>query len=469
MKQPTKLLNALRYAGLLAIVLLGLVSIIGTGGGGGGGDGGDSGPNIVSDTCSILLASGGCLSNVYNYSNGLITGVTSYVYVKNIGGAGMIDITVSAGGYTEIKQFAVEADTRYELQSIIPATTPPGNDSLDVTASLQSFSKTKAIGPLYLPSYLYPNVDNYELVPSGPPSSSLIVPLPGLTVSGTVTLPDSVTGKQWRVAIDDDHDIYNGVLTYTTGVVTGSTFNYSLENLPSGDYFIYGEVDMTGNLGFWNAGDYVGEGCGTIDTPCKVTVDSSKTVDFTLVVMLDEGSLAITGASGNQVALDGRWKSEKNLNTDADAVEKITTISGSTFSVADTTWNNADKSTPPAMTKNISGTFTLGDEVTVTLNGSPVTATKIDYTATTALYTLYDAGWVADANTNASCGFTDWVVGTAKDVLGTDCVTTSINKDIIYIDDRAVDDYMYWGSYEDGTLDANGYPTELDPSRETRL
>ncbi len=109
------------------------------------------------------------------------------------------------------------------------------------------------------------------------------------TVSGTVTLPASVsvTNRQWYVAVDNDHDGGNGMVAETEGVVTGSTFSYSINNVPSGDYYVYGEVDMTGELGPLKSGDYVGFGCGTITNPCKVTIDSSKTVDLSLSLYIN--------------------------------------------------------------------------------------------------------------------------------------------------------------------------------------
>ncbi len=128
--------------------------------------------------------------------------------------------------------------------------------------------------------------------------------VPSITVSGTVTLPASVIDRKWYVAIDDDYDGGNGEITYVSGVITGSTFNYSIDNAPSGDYFIYGEVDMTETLGPWNAGDYVGVGCGTIYSPCKVTIDSSKIVDFTLVVMPDGGDSLISWDANREFSVN---------------------------------------------------------------------------------------------------------------------------------------------------------------------
>ena len=270
------------------------------------------------------------------------------------------------------------------------------------------------------------------------------VPITGITVSGSVTLPDSVTDKQWFVGIDDDLDGDNGQLASVTGVVTGSTFNYSIGNVPSGDYFIYGEVDMTDTLGPWNVGDYVGVGCGTIDSPCKVTIDSSKTVDFTLVEMPDgSDSLTVTGASGNQVALDGRWSAGCQLNEDVNMELEVTSISGSSFSISSNHWKGVGTcSGLPALATNISGTLILGDEVIVLLNGSPVTATKAELAVSSALFTYYDADWVEYGNTNGACGATDWVAGTAKEVVGTVCMPANF-EDIIYIDDTVDPDLMY--------------------------
>ena len=421
-------------------------------------------PNIVSDTCAPLT--GPCISVFYNYSGGLITGATSLVYIKNIGGSGVIDVAVSAGDYTENKQFAVNAEAKYVLRSIIPATLSLAfapYDSLDVTASFQGLSVINEIGPILKPSPIEPYIDTYyDLVPNGPPSSSLNEII-NYTVSGTVMLPDSVTDKQWIVGITDDSD-GGGEFDYVAGVVIGSTFNYSIDNVPSGDYFIYGEVDMTGVLGPWDTGDYVGFACGTIDSRCKVTVDSSKTIDFTLVEISYRGSHTITGASGNQVVLDGSWNAECKPDDDGKMEESVTAIAGSSFSVTGSKWDGAgDCSGLPDMKFSVRGLFTLGDEVTVTLTGSPVISTKFDGEITTALFTVYNADWVAEFNTNARCGATDWVVGTAKEVVGTDCMPASF-KDIMYIDDIVEPDLMYEGLEEEkgGTLDANGYPTEID-------
>jgi hypothetical protein len=135
---------------------------------------GGSVPNIVSDTCKTPSAQGGCLSAVYMYSSGVISGITSYIYFKNIGGSGVIDATVTVGGFTENKQFAVDAGARYTLQSIVPAHTSPGvsSDKLYITASSPGFSETKTISAIY--STVVP-AGFLKFVANGAPSSSLVV------------------------------------------------------------------------------------------------------------------------------------------------------------------------------------------------------------------------------------------------------------------------------------------------------
>ncbi len=189
----------------------------------------------------------------------------------------------------------------------------------------------------------------------------------------------------------------------------------------------------------------------------------------------DSGSsLTITGASGNQVELNGSWSEGCEADEDEGDSEKlVNTISGSSFSMAGNMWSNSTEcSGTSALTMSMSGTFTLGGEVTATLSGSSVTATKVDVVISTAQLTPNNAYIASYFNTNIYCGHTDWVAGTAEDVLGTDCMSDTSFKDIIYIDDEADPDLWYSGIEEDegGTLDANGYPTEIDAdSAEARM
>ncbi len=108
------------------------------------------------------------------------------------------------------------------------------------------------------------------------------------TVSGTITLPNSVINKEWLVAIDNDLDGSNGMIAHATGVVTGSTFTYSINinDVPTGEYYVWAEVALVGSLGPVESGDYLGFACGTISSPCKVQIYNSisREFDFTLAV-----------------------------------------------------------------------------------------------------------------------------------------------------------------------------------------
>ena len=180
-------------------------------------------------------------------------------------------------------------------------------------------------------------------------------------------------------------------------------------------------------------------------------------------------SLTLTGASGNQVALDGQWSAGCKADIgDVESERGVVTFSGSSLTVIDNVWENTiDCSGESDWTMSKSGSLTLGEEVTALLNSSPVTATKIDIVVSSALMTPNNSTTANYMNTESMCGFTDWVAGTAKDVLDTDCQdTSSSHKDILYVDDTVNPNRWYDGLPDDegGNPDANGYPTVLDPS-----
>jgi hypothetical protein len=108
----------------------------------------------------IIIYDGGGLSVVAVYSGGLISGALCLFNIKNIGAAGMIDVTVSADKYTEQKQFYVDAGARYSLRPFVPAyfSSSTSNTS-SVTASTTGYSHTHQLSPL---------------VATGVPSTSLV-------------------------------------------------------------------------------------------------------------------------------------------------------------------------------------------------------------------------------------------------------------------------------------------------------
>jgi len=102
------------------------------------------------------------------------------------------------------------------------------------------------------------------------------------TVSGTVTLPASVVDVDYIVIVDTDMDGGNGFTGSATGTVTGTTFDYSIADIPAGDYYIYAVVYASGGDAGGEPvdGDYFGASEIT-----AITAGESKDVDFTLTDM----------------------------------------------------------------------------------------------------------------------------------------------------------------------------------------
>lgn len=174
-------------------------------------------------------------------------------------------------------------------------------------------------------------------------------------------------------------------------------------------------------------------------------------------------SLTVTGASGNQISLNGTWKSGCNYDAGDEESEIWTiTVSGASFTQTNNIW--FESMTCPGtsdVTIAMSGTVTLGDEVTVAMNGSNVTATKVDPNISSYEGTINNADLVADFNADRICGFDNWVVNTPKNLIGTSCGPDSEIKDVIYIDDT-VDPNVWYNGDDEAPVDANDYPTEID-------
>lgn len=172
-------------------------------------------------------------------------------------------------------------------------------------------------------------------------------------------------------------------------------------------------------------------------------------------------SLTITGESENQVSLNGTWDSGCD-EMDGGSIKYVTTISGSTFVQNQNEWHGPI--TCDGMSDielKFSGTLVLGNEVTTEMGGLDVTATELDLVMTSIKGTINNPAKIVDFNANENCGFDDWVVSIPKELLGTTCFPDSDEKDVLYIDDTANPDVMYKGE-EEGSVDASGYPTEIE-------
>jgi hypothetical protein len=177
----------------------------------------------------------------------------------------------------------------------------------------------------------------------------------------------------------------------------------------------------------------------------------------------DDQSLTITGESGKQVNLNGDWDSGCIQMDVGESERWVTTISGSTFSQNENEWlDSATCNGTSGITLVISGTYVLGNEVTVELNALDVTATEMDLVITSFEATINNQDVVDDFNESEECGFDDWVVDTPRELFGEACSPDANDKEVLYIDDTADPDVLYRGD-EDGLDDANGYPTEIEP------
>ena len=92
----------------VAVALLGSLSCKTGGGDDGGGD--EDNPSFVQETCS------GCTQE-----STLSNGFRFFSYVKNIGGAGKIGMTISSSKGTATQQFTVAANTSYTFSADVPA------------------------------------------------------------------------------------------------------------------------------------------------------------------------------------------------------------------------------------------------------------------------------------------------------------------------------------------------------------
>ncbi len=87
-------------------------------------------PNLVRDTSTCThQTEGGCLECAITYGGGQLTGTSCFWNVRNIGGDGVIDVTATAGTFSETEHFAVTSGTRYVFHSLVPLQQSQDEDS----------------------------------------------------------------------------------------------------------------------------------------------------------------------------------------------------------------------------------------------------------------------------------------------------------------------------------------------------
>lgn len=107
-------------------------------------------------------------------------------------------------------------------------------------------------------------------------------------ISGTVTTAANVTNRCYWVQIDTDINGANGNVALATGFVTGSSFNYELTGIDSGNYYISAFVDLDSNCSAApTSGDHLGwAGSASVNAPAGAIVNVNAPTNYTYNLQL---------------------------------------------------------------------------------------------------------------------------------------------------------------------------------------
>jgi hypothetical protein len=114
-------------------------------------------------------------------------------------------------------------------------------------------------------------------------------PVTTADVNGTLTLPAVAIGQTYVVMIDGDTNGDNGEVKNTVGLCGNSTtVDYTINDVPSGTYYVYAVVYVVSSTGPLTTGDYLGfygTGASAPGSPnATVPTSGSVTLDITLSV-----------------------------------------------------------------------------------------------------------------------------------------------------------------------------------------
>jgi hypothetical protein len=129
-------------------------------------------------------------------------------------------------------------------------------------------------------------------------------------VTGTLTLPAPAEGKTWTVIIDNDFDPGNGWVASGLGVCgAGTAVGYSIRDVPTGTYFIYAAVFVSG-VDDLVPGDYYGIYGGSLADPpplpnAIIPSSGTTTFDITLYRFGQAGVTTVTGTLTLPADADG--------------------------------------------------------------------------------------------------------------------------------------------------------------------
>lgn len=172
------------------------------------------------------------------------------------------------------------------------------------------------------------------------------------------------------------------------------------------------------------------------------------------------------GASGAEVSLNGTWLSDEcnAFNTSRDYLQTLT-ISGSSWTNTREEYATDDECTGDIMADRVvSATLTVGDEAELDLGGEAVMGNEAETVPSSSLRTVYDADLVDAFNSAMVCGFDDWEVGVAKEIIDseeTGCTYEDSYRYGFFIDDEVTPNQLYVAGAVPSTED---YPTTLNDS-----
>ena len=179
-------------------------------------------------------------------------------------------------------------------------------------------------------------------------------------------------------------------------------------------------------------------------------------------------SQTVTDSTGASVSLDGTYLQACTAGS-SEYTKLEVVISGSTYNLKNEAFSDDTCTTATNIYTN-GMTFTVGSATTTSgsdnSSKNDVAVTKIELKIQSIGFTLLDDTLVTQWNDSSVYGFTDWVNGTAKSLLGLNGDGTADNESVV---DAARYDIWYISgtSFQMGGGDADitkVYPTELDYS-----
>lgn len=154
------------------------------------------------------------------------------------------------------------------------------------------------------------------------------------SISGTITFPELLESKNILIYLDDDTDGDNGIITQLSDTASGNSYNYTINNISAGNYYILAVVYINSISGAPQTGDLLGaHGITALsqwpDSTSKVAVNSDlSNLDFITF------TIPSNSVSGEETE-DDLESNTIDINTIMGTWENITVINETTYT---TTW-----------------------------------------------------------------------------------------------------------------------------------